>query len=110
MAITQHHDIAVTASLIQLCSLGVAFCGVKLRSFKLGGESLEVGINDERGRQLLVVALKGELFLPFSASPPGLQSAQSLDSWDCGHTADPCVAVQAALTEVLAFLVLWSQR
>ena len=100
MAITPHHDIAVTSSLIQLCSLGVAFCGVKLRSFKLGGESLKVGINDERGRQLLVVALKGELFfLPSSASPPGLQSAQSLDSWDCGHTADPCVAVQAALTD-----------
>lgn len=63
MAITLHHDIAVTASLKPLCSFGVAFCGVKLRSYHLGGESLEVGIDDERDRHLLVVVLKGELVL-----------------------------------------------
>ena len=63
--ITPHRDVAVTASLMLLCSSGVTFCGVELRSLNLGGESLKVCIDDVWGRQLFVVILEGELVLIF---------------------------------------------
>ena len=89
---------------MQLGSLGIAFCGVKFRSFNLGGESLKVGIDYERGRQLLVVVLEGELVFPLFRhlhSLGCLASPTTLESVGFQQIL-PCVAVQAAFAEVLA--------
>ena len=59
LAITPHHDVAVTTSLVVLCPLSIALHCVELRSLDVGGESLKVGVDDVRGWQLLVVVLKG---------------------------------------------------
>ena len=83
-------------------------CGVELRPLNLGGESLQVCIDDVGARQLPVVVLEGELVLilfrhfhPHSclAYPTTVGSVgfQQLFSF---------VAMQAALAEVLALLVL----
>ena len=91
-----------------LRSLGIALCGVEIRPLNLGGEGLKIGINDERDRQLLVVVLKEDLVFtlfrhlhshgclayPTTVGSVGFQQIL------------PCVAVQAALAEVLALLVL----
>ena len=63
LAITTHHDVAVTAGLLVLCPLNVALCGVKLRSLNICGESLKVSLDDVRVWQLLVMVLEGELVL-----------------------------------------------
>ena len=108
LAITPHHDIAVAASLMVLRSLCIALCGVELRPLNLGGESFKVRINDERGRQLLVVVLKGDLVFPFfrhlhrDCSLPNPSTVGSVGF----QQILPCVAVQASLAEVLAPAVL----
>ena len=84
------------------------FCGVELRLLNLGAESLKVCIDDERSRQLLVVVLKGELVLTlFRHLHPdcGLPNRSTVGSVGFQQIL-PCVAVQAALAEVLALLVL----
>ena len=91
-----------------LCPLSVALCGVEHRPLKLGGESLKVCIDDERSRQLLVVVLKGELVLTlFRHLHPdcGLPNPSTVGSVGFQQIL-PCVAMQAALAEVLALFVL----
>ena len=91
-----------------LCPLSVALCGVELRPLNLGGESLKICIDDDRSRQLLVVVLKGELVLTlFRHLHPdcGLPNPSTVRSVGFQQIF-PCVAVQAALAEVLALLVL----
>ena len=83
-------------------------CGIELRPHNLGGESLEVCIDDERSRQLLEVALEGELVLTLLRhlhSDCGLPNPSTVGSVGFQKIL-PCVAVQAALAEVLAPLVL----
>ena len=55
---TPNHDVAITASLMVLRSLGIVLYGVELGPLNPGGEGLKIRINDERDRQLLVVVLK----------------------------------------------------
>ena len=108
LTITPHHDVAITTSLMVLCPLSVALFGVELRPYNLGGESLKVGIDDERSRQLLVVVLKGELVLIlFRHLHPdcGLPNSPTIKFMGFQQIL-PCVAVQAALAEVLELLVL----
>ena len=107
-AITSHHDVAITTSIMVLCPLNVALCGVELRPLNLGGESLKVLIDNERGRQLLVVVLEDELVLTlFRHLHPdcGLPNPSTVGSVGFQQIL-PCVAVQAALAEVLALSVL----
>ena len=92
---------------------GVAFSGYyslrgRTRALNLGGESLKVCIDDVRGRQLLVVVLKGELVLTvFRHLHPHRCLAYPTTVGSVGFQQIlPCVAVQAALAEVLALLVL----
>ena len=59
LAVTPNDDVAITSSLMVLCPLNVALCGVELRSLDFGGESHKIGVDDVRGWQLLVVVLKG---------------------------------------------------
>ena len=59
LAVTLNDDVAITTSLMVLCPLSVALCGVELRSLDFGGESLKVGVDDVKGWQLLLVVLKG---------------------------------------------------
>ena len=106
LTITSHHDVAITTSLMVLCPLSVA-CGIELRPLSLGGENLKVCIDDERSRQLLVVVLEGELVLNlFRHLHPncGLPNPSTVGSMGFQQIL-PCVAVQAALAEVLAPLV-----
>ena len=88
--------------------LGIALCGVELRPLNLGGESFKVRIDDERGRQLLVVVLKGDLVFPlFRHLHPycSLPNPSTVGSVGFQQIL-PCVAVQASLAEVLAPAVL----
>ena len=108
LPITPHHDVAIAASLMVLRSLGIALCGVELGPIKLGGEGLKIRVNDERDRQLLGAVLKEDFVLtlfrhfhphgclayPTTVGPVGFQQII------------PCEAVQKALAEVLALLVL----
>ena len=91
-----------------LCPLSVALCGVELRPFNHDGESLKACIDDERSRQLLVVVLKGELVLTlFRYLQPDCSLPNSSTVGSVGFQEIlPCVAVQAALAEVLALLGL----
>ena len=78
LAITSHHDVAITTSLVVLCPLSIALRGVELRF--LDGES-KVGVDDVRGWQLLVVVLKGlRVFYLLLASPPVQLSGRSNDT------------------------------
>ena len=91
-----------------LCPLSVALCGIGLRPLNLGGKSLKVCIDDERSRQLLVVVLEGELVLTlFRHLHPdcGLPNPSTVGSVGFQQIL-PCVAVQEALAEVLAPLLL----
>ena len=108
LAITPHHDVAITTSLMVLRPLSVALCGVELRSLNLSGERHKVCIDDVGGRQLLAVVLEGESVLTFFrhfhqhgclAHPTTVGSVGF-------QKILPCVAVQASLAEVLALLVL----
>ena len=99
LAITPHYDVAVAASLMVLRSLGIALCGVELRPLNFGGESLKVRIDDERGLQLLVVVLKGDLDFPlFRHLHPdcSLPSPSTVGSVGFQQIL-PCVSVQALL-------------
>ena len=89
-------------------SLGITLCGVKFKSFNLSGESLKVRIDDERGRQILVVVLEGELLFPlFWHLHPHSSLAYPTTLGSMGFQQNPpCVAVQAVTAEVLALLVL----
>ena len=92
-----------------LRSLGIALCGVELRPLNLGGESFKVRIDDERGRQLLVVVLKGDLVFPFFRHlHPDCSLSNPSTTVGSGSFQQirPCVAVQASLAEVLAPAVL----
>ena len=87
---------------------GYPFCGVMFRSFNLGGESLKVGIDYERSRQLLVVVLEGELVFPLfrHLHPHGCLAYPTAPGSVGFQQTLPCVAVQAALAKVLALSVL----
>ena len=91
-----------------LRSLGIVLCGVELRPLNLGGEGLKICINDERGRQLLVVVLEGGFAFPLSrhlhpdCSLPNPSTVGSVGFQQILHS----VAVQASLAEVLAPAVL----
>ena len=103
-----HHEVAVAASLMVLRSLGIPLCGVEVRPLNRGGESLKVSIDDERGRQLLVVVLKGDLVFPLFRhlhSDSSLPNPSSVGSVGFQQIL-PCVAVQASLAEVFAPAVL----
>ena len=63
LAITRHHNVAVTAGLMMLRPLSVALCVVELRSLNFCGERLKVGVYDVRGWELLVVVLEDEFVL-----------------------------------------------
>ena len=108
LAITSHHDVAITTSPMVLCPLSVALCGVELRPLNLGGESLKVCIDGVGGRQLLVVVLKGELVLTLfrHLHPHGCLAYLTTVGSVGFQQILPCVAVQASLAEVLALLVL----
>ena len=56
--------VAITTSLIVLCPLSVALCGVRLRLLNLGGESLKVCIYDVGAGSCLWWFWKVSLFLP----------------------------------------------
>ena len=108
LAITPHHDVAMTTSLMVLCPLSFALCRVELRPLNLSGESLRVFIDDVGGRQLLVVVLEHELVFtlfrhlqqhnclayPTTLGTVGLKQVFS------------SVAMKTALEKVLALLVL----
>ena len=91
-----------------LCPLSVALCGVELTPLNLGGESLKVCLDDERSRQLLEVVLKCELVftlfrhLHADGCLPNPSTVGSVGF----QQIFPCVAVQAALAEVIALPVL----
>ena len=91
-----------------LRSLGIALCGVELRPFNLCGEGLKIRINDERDRQLLVVVLKEDFVLTlFRHLHPHGCLAYPMTVGSVGFQQILlCVAVKAALSEVLALLVL----
>ena len=91
-----------------LRSLGIALCGIELRPLNLGGESLKVRINDVGGRQLFVVVLKGELVLTLvrHLHPHGCLAYPTTVGSVGFQQILPRVAMQAALAEVLALLVL----
>ena len=93
---------------MMLCPLSVVLCRVELRPLSLGGESLKVCIDDERSRQLLAVVLKGETVLSFSRylRPDCGLPNPSTDGSVGFQQIRPCIAMQAALAEVLALLVL----
>ena len=86
-----------------LCPLSV-----ELRPLNLSGESLKVGIDDVGGRQLLVVVLKGELVLTiFRHLHPHRCLAYLITVGSVFFQQIlPCVAMLAALAEVLAVFVL----
>ena len=108
LTITPHRDVAITTGLVLLCPLSVALCWVELRPLNLGGESLKVCIDDERSRQLFVVVLKGELvftLLRHLHPDCGLSNSPTVKFMGFQQIL-PCVAVQAALAEVLPLLVL----
>ena len=109
LAITPHHDVAITTCLMVLCPLSIVFFGgVELRSLKLGGESLKVCIDELGDRQLPVVVQEGELVLtlfrhlhphsclayPTTLGPVSLQQVFS------------SIAMKTALAKVLALPVL----
>ena len=71
LPVAPHHHVAVTACLVVLCPLGVAFCRVELRPFDFRGESFEVGVDNVRRRQLFVMVLEGELALLGHLHPDG---------------------------------------
>ena len=106
--ITPHHDVVITTGLMVLCPLSVALCGVELRPLNLGGESLKIDIDDVRGRQLLVVTLKGEFVLTlFRHLHPHGYLAYHTTLGSVGLQQNfSFVAMQATLAEVLALSVL----
>ena len=108
LAVTPHHDVAIAASLMVLRSLGIALCGVELGPLNLGGEGLKIRINDKRDQQLLVVVLKEDFVLTLfrHLHPHGCLAYPTAVGFVGFQQILPCVAVQAALAEVLALLVL----
>lgn len=58
-----HDYIAETAYLVLLGLQCIAFCGVELRAFNICDQSLNVGVDDVRGRELLAVIVDGMLVL-----------------------------------------------
>ena len=91
-----------------LCPLSVALCGVELRPLNLGREGLKIRINDERDRQLLVVVLKEDFVLTLfrHLHPHGCLAYPTTVGSVGFQQILPCVAMQAALAEVPALLVL----
>ena len=91
-----------------VCPLSVSLCGVELRPLNLGGEGLKIRINDERDRQLLVVVLKEDFDLTLfrHLHPHGCLAYPTTVGSVGFQQILPCVAVQAALAEVLAPLEL----
>ena len=90
-----------------ICTCNVAVVTQRV-PLKLGGESLKVCIDDERSRQLPVVVLEGELVLTlFRHLQPdcGLPNPSTVGSVGFQQIL-PCLAVQAALAEVLVLPVL----
>ena len=89
---------------------GVAFSGYcsLLRPLDLGGEAVKIHLNDERDRQLLVVVLKEDFVLTLfrHLHPHGCLAYPTTVGSVGFQQILPCVAVQAALAEVLALLVL----
>ena len=107
LPITPHH-VAIAASLMVLCFLGIALCGVELGPLNYGGDGLKFRIIDERDRQLLVVVLKEDFVLTLfrHLRPHGCLAYPTTVGSVGFQQILPCVAVQAALAEVLALLVL----
>ena len=107
LTITPHHDVPITTSLMVLCPLSVALCGIELRPLNFGGESLKVRINDETGSCLWWVLKEDFVLTLFRHLHPdcGLPSLSTV-GFVGFQQIHPCVAVQAALAEVLALLVL----
>ena len=108
LAVTSHHGVAIAAGLMVLRFLGTALCGVELGSLNHGGEGLKIRINDERDRQLLVVVLKEDFVLTLfrHLNPHGCLAYPTTVVYVGFQQILPCVAVQVALPEVLALLVL----
>ena len=108
LATVPHHDVAIAASLMVLSSLGIALCGVELGPLNLSGEGLKIRINDERDRQLLVVVLKADVVLTLfrHLHPHGCLAYPTTVGSVGIQQILPYVAVQAALAELIALLVL----
>ena len=108
LAVTPHHDVAIATSLMVLRSLSIALCEVELGPLNLGDECLKIRINDERDRQLLVVVLKEDFVLTLfrHLHPHGCLACPTTVGSVGFQQILPCVAVQAALAEVLVLLVL----
>ena len=108
LAITPHHNVAVTEGLMVLCPLGVALCGVELGSLNFSGKSLKVSVDYVWCWQLLVVVLEGELVLTLLWHlHPDSCLAYSLAFWFVVlQQVFPGIAMETALTEVLLLSVL----
>ena len=105
LLVAPHHHVAVTACLVVLCLLGVAFCRVELRPFDFRGEGFEVGVDNVRRGQLLVVVLKGELAL-LGHLHPNVCLADSLALRPVGFQQIlALVPMEATLAEVLLLSV-----
>ena len=103
-----HHDVALTTSLMVLCPLSVALCGVELRPLNLGSESLRVCIDVVGGRQLLVVVLEGELVLTlfWHLHPNSCLDCPMKLGFLALQQVFSSVAMKTALAKVLALPVL----
>ena len=103
LPVAPYHHVAVTACLVVLCPLGVAFCRVELRPFDFRGEGFEVGVDDVRCGQLLVVVLEGELLLTLLGHlHPHSRLTDSLALRPVGfQQVFPGITMKTSLTEVL---------
>ena len=105
LPVAPHHHVAVTACLVVLCLLGVAFCRVELRPFDFRGKGFEVGVDNVWRGQLFVVVLKGELALLGHLHPDGCL-ADSLALRPVGFQQIlALVPMKATLAEVLLLSV-----
>ena len=101
LPVAPHHHVAVTACLVVLCLVGVAFCRVELRPFDFRGECFEVGVNDVWRGQLFVVILKGELALLGHLHPDGCLADSLALRPVSFQQVFPGITMKTALTEVL---------
>ena len=101
LPIAPHHYVAVTACLVVLCPLGVAFCRVELRTFDFRSEGFEVGVDNVRRGQLFVVVLKGELALLGHLHPYGCLANSLALRPVSFQQIFPEITMETALAEVL---------
>ena len=108
LSVAPHLDIAVAACLVVLCPPGVAFGGVKLWPFDFRGEGFKVGVDDIRGRQLLVMVLEGKHVLALLWHlHPCSRLADSLALRPMSfQQVFPGIAMETALTEVFSLQML----